>query len=249
MSIWRYRNGSQQACGNARRLFRHARRIQKTYSSAVIHYSLLPIPYLRPWRFSSEYAEDDTATVYYNYRHYEPATGRWMARDKNGDSEDKNLLLFSDNGPSQRFDVLGNVCIKGDPYIDKREPVNGEWTADGRPRWTLVDASSYAVGGVAVPFPAGGVVIQRVSCRCTYRVTQPMKRIKARVHRSRKDWCEYGVCPKVSITQEVDLGWSFESEFKVDDRGGFVVAPVMPWGGGVTPVDCFMPCLARALGL
>ena len=31
-----------------------------------------------PWRFSSEYVEDDTATVYYNYRHYEPATGRWL---------------------------------------------------------------------------------------------------------------------------------------------------------------------------
>ena len=29
-----------------------------------------------PWRFLSEYAEDDTATVYCNYRHYEPVTGR-----------------------------------------------------------------------------------------------------------------------------------------------------------------------------
>ena len=26
-----------------------------------------------PWRFSSEFAEGDIATVYYNYRHYEPA--------------------------------------------------------------------------------------------------------------------------------------------------------------------------------
>ena len=33
------------------------------------------------WRLSSEYAEDETGTVYYNYRHYEPAAGRWMARD------------------------------------------------------------------------------------------------------------------------------------------------------------------------
>ena len=29
------------------------------------------------WRFSSEYAEDDMATVYYNYRHYEQVAGRW----------------------------------------------------------------------------------------------------------------------------------------------------------------------------
>ena len=34
-----------------------------------------------PWRFSSEYDEDDTATAYYNYRHYESMTGRWMSRD------------------------------------------------------------------------------------------------------------------------------------------------------------------------
>ena len=34
-----------------------------------------------PWRFSSEYANDDTATIYYNYRHYEPLTGRWLNRD------------------------------------------------------------------------------------------------------------------------------------------------------------------------
>ena len=34
-----------------------------------------------PWRFSSESAEDDTATVYYNYRHYEPVMGRWTSRD------------------------------------------------------------------------------------------------------------------------------------------------------------------------
>ena len=34
-----------------------------------------------PWRFSCEYADDATATVYDNYRHYEPVTGRWMRRD------------------------------------------------------------------------------------------------------------------------------------------------------------------------
>ena len=34
-----------------------------------------------PWRFLSEYAEDDTATVYCNYRHYESVTGRWMSMD------------------------------------------------------------------------------------------------------------------------------------------------------------------------
>ena len=39
----RYRNGSHQVRGNARRPFRHVRRIQKLANSAAIHYSLLPI--------------------------------------------------------------------------------------------------------------------------------------------------------------------------------------------------------------
>ena len=69
------------------------------------------------WRFSSEYAEDDTATVYYNYRHYEPVTGRWMRRDpmvmhwevldadKVKDRSD--LLLYLRNAPLSRVDSLG----------------------------------------------------------------------------------------------------------------------------------------------
>ena len=49
-----------------------------------------------PWRFSSEYADDASATVYCNYRHYESVTGRWMARDSNRGLE-LNLYLFSRN--------------------------------------------------------------------------------------------------------------------------------------------------------
>ena len=33
------------------------------------------------FRFSSEYADDALGLVYYNYRHYEPVTGRWMSHD------------------------------------------------------------------------------------------------------------------------------------------------------------------------
>ena len=34
-----------------------------------------------PWRFSSEYAEDETSTSYYNYRHYDTCIGKWFCRD------------------------------------------------------------------------------------------------------------------------------------------------------------------------
>ena len=33
------------------------------------------------FRFSSEYADDTLGLVYYNYRHYEPVTGRWMSKE------------------------------------------------------------------------------------------------------------------------------------------------------------------------
>ena len=34
-----------------------------------------------PWRFSSEFADDEIGCVYYNYRHYDQITGRWIIRD------------------------------------------------------------------------------------------------------------------------------------------------------------------------
>ncbi len=61
-----------------------------------------------PWRFSSEYAEDDTATVYYNYRHYEPVIGRWLSRDSIGEV-DVSLYVFLCNDMLGYTDRLGCV--------------------------------------------------------------------------------------------------------------------------------------------
>ena len=65
---------------------------------------------INPFRFSSEYAEDDTATVYYNYRHYEPVTGRWMQRDPAGDVGILALHVFVKNSPITEVDVIGLAC-------------------------------------------------------------------------------------------------------------------------------------------
>ena len=46
-----------------------------------------------PFRFSSEYADDALGLVYYNYRHYEPVTGRWLQRDPS--EENGGELLYS----------------------------------------------------------------------------------------------------------------------------------------------------------
>ena len=63
-----------------------------------------------PWRFSSEYAEDDVGLVYYNYRHYEPLIGRWISRDRQFDFD---CYRFISNG-FDSFDFLGDKKKEND---------------------------------------------------------------------------------------------------------------------------------------
>ena len=58
-----------------------------------------------PFRFSSEYADDALALVYYNYRHYEPLMGRWLNRDLLGEDSILSLYCYVEN--SFDFDSLG----------------------------------------------------------------------------------------------------------------------------------------------
>ena len=89
------------------------------YSALAAHYEYAPFGAVvvqrgasaasNPWRFSSEYAEDDTATVYYNYRHYEPMMGRWLCRDCVEEFADINLFSSCKNNLAHRFDLLGAI--------------------------------------------------------------------------------------------------------------------------------------------
>ena len=57
-----------------------------------------------PFRFSSEYADDVLGQVFYNYRHYCPAVGRWDSRDL---IEFEQPYLYIDNRALNYSDVLG----------------------------------------------------------------------------------------------------------------------------------------------
>ena len=70
-----------------------------------------------PWRFSGEFADCDTMTVYYNYRHYEPIAGRWNYRDPIAERGGINLYLSSNN--SMANDRLGLKCKVGDIQNEK----------------------------------------------------------------------------------------------------------------------------------
>ena len=65
-----------------------------------------------PWRFSSEYEDTELGLDYYNYRHYEPVTGRWMSRDP---IEDFGSLIvaygFVSNSPIGDFDWIGYISL------------------------------------------------------------------------------------------------------------------------------------------
>ena len=60
-----------------------------------------------PFRFSSEYADDETGLVYYNYRYYSPQLGRWIKRDPAKESGGVNLYGMVTNNGISLVDNLG----------------------------------------------------------------------------------------------------------------------------------------------
>ena len=52
----------------------------------------------QPIQWSSEYSDSELGLVYYNYRHYNPADGRWTGRDFIPDAKVLNLYRYARNG-------------------------------------------------------------------------------------------------------------------------------------------------------
>jgi len=65
------------------------------------------IAQINPFRFSSEFHDDETGLVYYNYRYYSPELGRWTKRDPIEEDGGSNLYGFVNNAPILLSDYLG----------------------------------------------------------------------------------------------------------------------------------------------
>ena len=52
---------------------------------------------INPFRFSSEFHDDETGLVYYNYRYYSSELGRWTKRDPIEEEGGSNLYGFATN--------------------------------------------------------------------------------------------------------------------------------------------------------
>ena len=62
---------------------------------------------INPFRFSSEYHDDETGLVYYNYRYYSPELGRWIKRDPIEEEGGVNLYAMVGNNSVTKTDYLG----------------------------------------------------------------------------------------------------------------------------------------------
>ena len=60
-------------------------------------------------RLEKAYGYDETASgmFFYGYRHYDPATGRWLSRDPIAENGGINLYAFVENNPIRYFDPNG----------------------------------------------------------------------------------------------------------------------------------------------
>ena len=61
------------------------------------------------FRFSCEFSDDELGLVYYNYRHLNPADGRWINRDLIAEQGGWNLYGFIKNHIQKNVDFLGMV--------------------------------------------------------------------------------------------------------------------------------------------
>ena len=84
---------------------------------------------VNPFRFSSEYADDETGLVYYNYRYYSPRLGRWLSRDPIKEDGGENLYLIAGkNNCVDMIDYYGldwldcvSNCIKANDILSAIE--------------------------------------------------------------------------------------------------------------------------------
>ena len=70
-----------------------------------------------PFLFSSEYFDEETGLVYYNYRYYNPELGRWMSCDPIGEEGGLNLYGMVNNDILNLSDTNGLKPI----HVNKKE--------------------------------------------------------------------------------------------------------------------------------
>ena len=64
---------------------------------------------VQPLQWSSEMNDEELELVYYNYRYYNPADGRWINRDPIAEEGGWNLYAFIGNNSIKKKDIVGLI--------------------------------------------------------------------------------------------------------------------------------------------
>jgi len=60
-----------------------------------------------PFRWSTQYTDNETDLVCYLHRYYSPSRGRWLSRDPIAEDGGRNLYTFVYNDPVNGIDMFG----------------------------------------------------------------------------------------------------------------------------------------------
>ena len=124
-----------------------------------------------PFRFSSEYADDELGLVYYNYRYYNPENGRWMSREPAEEIDGWNLYSFVNNKLTQHIDFLGFQAI--DASLLGTGPTNSVGAA------TLIEPAKVALAAGVIATAGTVAIVSKESLqRSMMRSGVNIKRIK-----------------------------------------------------------------------
>ena len=143
-----------------------------------------------PFRFSSEYQDDETGLVYYGLRFYSPSLGRFINRDPIEEQGGLNLYGFCQNDGVNSVDSLGmsqtmtetfNTWLK-DPRTGDTTPIDGSVTIDfnlsdwdGTSGGKLLGWKITSISGVATQYAIDFTVTQSKDGTFTFSILNPAK--------------------------------------------------------------------------
>jgi RHS repeat-associated protein len=91
-----------------------------------------PMAKANPFRFSTKYQDDESDLLYYDYRYYNPSTGRWNSRDSIGEQGGLNPYGFVHNDSIRLVDSDGRQSYPGGAFPIPSPP-GGPNIPDPRP--------------------------------------------------------------------------------------------------------------------
>jgi RHS repeat-associated protein len=111
--------------------------IYTAFGDAIVSLGIGDAAAANPFRFSTKYVCPVNELVYYGYRWYDPANGRWLNRDPIGENGGINLYAFVENNGVNKWDYLG--LKKSDPNKNLTK-IKLTYT------WECINADGEAVG-------------------------------------------------------------------------------------------------------